>query len=141
MIGAGPAPWAMAEFPKRRLLDQIGASPTYIAAGVRITGDIEAPGALVMCGRVRGDGDVQGALSLAAGAGWDGEIHARSGVIAGTLNGVLRVDEKLEIRATAVVRGRVSARSIAIARGAVIEGEVTVTSGEPIVNFEEKRGS
>jgi len=131
----------MAETPKRRLLDQMGTVPTYVAAGSRITGDLEAPGALVMCGQVRGDGDVKGPLSVAASARWDGEVHARSGVIAGTLNGAIRVDEKLEIRASAVIRGRVTARSIAIAKGAVIEGEVTVTGGEPIVNFEEKRES
>ena len=130
----------MVGIPKRRLLDQIGSAPSYVAAGSRISGDVQVPGALVMCGQVRGDGDVKGALSVAAGAHWDGEVHARSGVIAGTLNGAIRVDEKLEIRATAVIRGRVTARSVAIARGAVIEGEVTVTSGEPIVNFEEKRG-
>ncbi len=58
----------MAETPKRRLLDQLGAAPTYVAAASRITGDLEVPGALVMCGQVRGDGDVKGALSVAAGA-------------------------------------------------------------------------
>jgi cytoskeletal protein CcmA (bactofilin family) len=129
----------MAEIPKRRLLDKMGSAPTFVANGSRITGDIETPGALVMCGQVRGDGDVKGSLSLAAGARWDGEVHARSGVVAGTVNGVIRVDEKLEIRASAVIHGRVSARSIAIAKGAVIEGEVTVTGSEPIINFEEKR--
>jgi cytoskeletal protein CcmA (bactofilin family) len=129
----------MAEVPKRRMLDKMGSAPTYVAPGSRITGDIEAPGALVMCGQVRGDGDVKGPLSISAEARWDGEVHARSGVVAGTINGAIRVDEKLEIRATAVIRGRVSAKSLAIAKGAVIEGEVTVTSGEPIVNFEEKR--
>ncbi len=129
----------MADTPKRRLLDQMGAVPTYVAVGSRITGDVEVPGALVMCGQVRGDGDVKGPLSVADTARWEGEVHARSGVIAGNITGAIRVDEKLEIRATAVIRGRVTARSIAIAKGAVIEGEVTVTSGEPIVNFEEKR--
>jgi cytoskeletal protein CcmA (bactofilin family) len=129
----------MADTPKRRLLDSVGTEPTYVAQNSRITGDIEAPGALVMCGQVRGDGDVKGPLSVSKTARWDGEVHARSGVVAGTINGVIRVDEKLEIRATAVIRGRVSARSLAIAKGAVIEGDVTVTSGEPIINFEEKR--
>jgi cytoskeletal protein CcmA (bactofilin family) len=129
----------MAELPKRRLLDQMGSAPTYVAPGSRITGDIETPGALVMCGEIRGDGDVKGPLSISAEARWDGEVHARSGVVAGSIQGAIRVDEKLEIRATAVIRGRVTAKSLAIAKGAVIEGEVTVTSGEPIVNFEEKR--
>ena len=49
------------------------------------------------------------------------------------------VDEKLEIGQTAVIRGSVSARTIAIARGAVVDGDITVTSGTPIVRFEEKR--
>jgi cytoskeletal protein CcmA (bactofilin family) len=129
----------MAELPKRRLLDQMGSAPTYVAPGSRITGDIETPGARVMCGEIRGDGDVKGPLSISAEARWDGEVHARSGVVAGSIHGAIRVDEKLEIRATAVIRGRVTAKSLAIAKGAVIEGEVTVTSGEPIVNFEEKR--
>jgi len=33
----------------------------------------------------------------------------------------------------------VSARTIAIAKGAVVDGEVTVTSGQPVVSFQEKR--
>jgi cytoskeletal protein CcmA (bactofilin family) len=129
----------MADTPKRRLLDKLGFGPSYIAAGCQITGDVQAPGALVMCGQVRGDGDVKGFLSVAPAASWDGEVHAHSAVLAGTFTGTIRVDEKLEIRATAVIRGRVIARSIAIAKGAVIEGEVTVTSGESVVTFEEKR--
>ena len=130
----------MADNPKRRLLDKMGTAPTYVAPHSRITGDLETPGALIMCGHIRGDGDVQGALSLAAEARWEGEVHARSGVISGEIIGAIRVDEKLEIRATAVIRGGVTARSVAIAKGAVIEGEVIVTGGEPIINFVEKRG-
>ena len=38
----------MNEKPKRRLLDQIGSTPTFIAAGCRITGDLETPGPLVV---------------------------------------------------------------------------------------------
>jgi cytoskeletal protein CcmA (bactofilin family) len=53
--------------------------------------------------------------------------------------GTLNVAEKLEIRATARLRGALSARSIAVARGAVIEGEMAVTSGQPVVHYEEKR--
>jgi cytoskeletal protein CcmA (bactofilin family) len=55
------------------------------------------------------------------------------------VEGTLVVAEKLEIRATARLRGALSARSIAVARGAVIEGEMAVTSGAPVVHYEEKR--
>ena len=36
-------------------------------------------------------------------------------------------------------RADVTARSIAIAKGAVIEGQVTITSGDAVIEFEEKR--
>ena len=46
---------------------------------------------------------------------------------------------KLEIGYTAVIRGSVSARTIAIAKGAIVDGDIVVTSGEPPLEFEEKR--
>ena len=86
---------------------------SLVAEGCRITGDIEAPGALVVCGTIRGDGHVRGTLSMAAGAEWEGEIRALRGVVAGKIIGRLSVEDKLEIGATAVIRARVSARTIA----------------------------
>jgi cytoskeletal protein CcmA (bactofilin family) len=129
----------MSESLKRRLLDQIGASPTFVAEGSRVTGDVETAGPLVVCGIIRGDGRVAGALHMAVNAEWEGEIHARAAVIAGKLSGRLVVEEKLEVGATAVIRADLVARSIAIAKGAIIDGTVTVTSGQPVVQFEEKR--
>ena len=129
----------MTESPRRRLIDQIGTSPTFVAEGCRLTGDLETPGALVVCGSIRGDGKVTGMLSMAAKSSWEGEVHAQSAVIAGRVTGKLVIEEKIEIGATAIIRADVVARSIAIAKGAVIEGDVTVTSGEPVVQFDERR--
>ena len=44
----------MNDLQKRRLIDSIGDSPTFVAEGVRLTGDLETPGPLVVCGAVRG---------------------------------------------------------------------------------------
>src|SRR4030088_2072714 len=108
----------MSDLPKRRLIDQLGSSPTFVAEGCHLTGDVETGGPLVVCGAIRGDGRVGGALSMAAKSQWEGEIHALA----------------------AVIKADIIARTIAIAKGAIIDGEVTVTSGQPIVRFEEKRG-
>jgi cytoskeletal protein CcmA (bactofilin family) len=126
---------------RRRMLDQLGDSPTFVAPGSRISGDLETLGPLVVCGAVRGDGRVGGSLSMAANSEWHGEVHARAAVIAGHVTGRLVVDDKLEVGSTAVIQAEVVARTIAIARGAVIEGAVTVTSGQPVVRFEEKRSA
>ena len=129
----------MSETPRRRLLDQSGGAPTFVAAGCRVTGDIETPGPVIICVVVRGDGKICGALSMATDSAWECEIHARQAVVAGSISGKLIVAEKLEIGSSAVIRAEVVARSIAIAKGAIVEGAVTVTSGQPIVRFEEKR--
>ena len=129
----------MSDIPKRRLLDHLGSSPTFVAEGCQLTGDLETGGPLVVCGAVRGDGRVGGTLSMAARSHWEGEIHAQAAVIAGRITGKLVVEEKLEVGATAVIRADIVARTIAIAKGAVVDGEVIVTSGQPIVRFEEKR--
>jgi len=128
----------MATF-KRRLLDQLAEAPTFVAEGSRLSGDLETAGAVVVFGTIRGDGQVGGALHMGVSARWEGEVHARSAVIAGQVTGKLVIEEKLEIGASAVIRADVVARTIAIARGAVIDGTLTVTSGQPVVHFDEKR--
>jgi len=131
----------MNDSQKRRLIDSLGDSPTFVAEGVRVTGDLETPGPLVVCGTVRGDGRVQGTLRMSVTAQWEGEIHAQAAVIAGRISGRLVVEDKLEIGSSAVIRADVVARSIAVAKGAVIDGTVTVTSGAAVVEFEEKRAA
>ena len=129
----------MAETPKRRLLDRMGAAPTVVAAGCRLTGDVETEGPLLLCGAIRGDGRVGGALSLTAQAQWEGEVHAATAVIAGRFTGRLVVEGKLEIGASAVIHADIVAHAVAIARGAVVDGDMTVTGGQPVVHLDEKR--
>lgn len=129
----------METLPRRRLLDRMRSGPSLLAQEVHLNGDIETSGPLLLSGHVRGNGRIGGELSIAAGAHWEGELLARTAVISGQITGSLVVEEKLEISASAVIRGRVQARGIAIARGARVEGEMLVTGGEPVVEFEERR--
>ena len=129
----------MSDTPNRRITDRSNGPPTVIGAAVSFRGDIIAPGAVMLSGSVQGDGDVGGMLSIARDAHWEGQVRARSAVIAGRLTGSIMVADRLEVGSAAVIKGQVSAKSLAIARGAVIEGDIMVTSGEPIVQFEEKR--
>ena len=131
----------MSELPRRRLLDRLGSSPSLIAQHTRLIGDIDTGGALLVNGSVQGNGRVGGEVALSTGAHWEGDLQAERAVIAGTVIGNLTVADKLEIGASARLRGRVSARRIAIALGAQIEGDVACTGSEPIVEFVEKRAA
>ena len=129
----------MTDTPRRRLADRVSSSPTFVGVGSKVTGDLECAGDLVVGGFVHGDGSVRGAFTLSEGARWEGRVQATNAVVAGEVQGAVCVAEKLEIRNTARIRGSVSGRSIAIAQGAVIEGEMAVTSGAPVVHYDEKR--
>ena len=129
----------MSETPRRRATDRASGSPTIIGAGTTLTGNLECDGDLIVGGVVQGDSSVRGTLTLSEGGRWEGRLKAASAVIAGEWYGEIAVGEKLEIRKSARIRGAISARSIAVAQGAVIEGEMAVTSGQPVVHYEEKR--
>jgi cytoskeletal protein CcmA (bactofilin family) len=132
---------------KRRFLERVAAhssprispAPTVIGADSVFVGNIRGKGQFVICGEVHGDGELDGDLILSAAASWYGNVQARQAIVAGKIVGGLIVKDKLEIGHTAVIQGRVNARTIAIAKGAIVEGEIQVTSGTPVVEFEEKR--
>src|ERR1700743_496520 len=113
---------------KRRFLDSSNATPTFIGADSVFVGDIRGKGQFVVSGEVHGDGELDGALNLSATGTWHGHVRAQQGIVAGTISGGLIVKDKLEIGYTAVIRGKVSARTVAIARGAIVDGEIEVPS-------------
>ena len=130
--------------PKRRFLERASlpgsASPTVIAAETVIVGNIRGKGQFVVSGEVHGDGELDGPLLLAVTGSWFGNIQAHQAIVAGKIVGGIVALDKLEIGVTAVIRGRIRARTIAIAKGAIVEGEIEVTSGIRILEFQEKRG-
>jgi len=130
---------AAAGHPRRRFFDQLPGTPTLIGAGSHFEGQLRVSGPLSVGGTIIGDGVIDGALSIATGAHWQGTIEAQSAVIAGRITGDLKVEAKLEIGKTAVIHGRVWGRVIAIADGAIVDGEITVTGDQPVKRFAEKR--
>jgi cytoskeletal protein CcmA (bactofilin family) len=131
----------MSEEPKRRLVDRLGMSPTVIAESTTVVGDIETRGPLMVSGHIQGNGRIGGTLSVGKTAHWEGDISAKQAVLAGKVTGRIVIEDKLEVSASAVISGEIVAKVLAIANGARIEGDVTVTSGKPILKFEEKRAA
>ena len=133
---------------KRRFLDPASLSaplrgspiPTVIGADTVFMGNLRGKGQFVVSGEVHGDAELEGPFHLSVSGRWYGSIQAQQATVAGKIEGALIVADKLEIGYTAEIRGRVSARTIAIAKGAIVDGEIEVTSDAAIVRFEEKRG-
>ena len=124
---------------KRRIQDSTSGPTTYIAPSTKIVGSITGQGAYVFCGTIEGDCDIDGPVTLADGGRWKGTIKATDIVVAGVVEGDVMARQRVEITGTARVAGSLSGNSIAVAEGAVIEGEIKVTSGTVPTKFQEKR--
>jgi len=124
---------------KRRIQDSTHGPTTYVAASTTIVGTITGKGAYVFCGSVEGDCDIDGPLTLAEGGRWKGILKATDIVVAGVVEGDVVAKQRVEISGSARITGSLSGNSIAVAEGAIIAGEIKVTSGEAPVTFQEKR--
>ncbi len=124
---------------RRRIQDAAKGPTTYVAATTTVVGTITGQGAFVFCGKVEGNCDIDGPLTLAAGGHWTGTLQATDIVVAGTVEGDVLAKQRVEILGSARVTGSLSGNSIAVAEGAIIEGEIKVTSGAAPTTFQEKR--
>jgi cytoskeletal protein CcmA (bactofilin family) len=124
---------------RRRIQDSASGPTTYVAASTKIVGTISGQGAYVFCGTVEGDCDIDGPLTLAETGRWKGILKANDIVVAGIVEGDVVAKQRVEILGSARVTGSLAGHSIAVAEGAIIEGEIKVTSGAPPTTFQEKR--
>jgi len=94
-------------------------------ASIVVKGQIAASEDFVVTGRVEGDIHLDaGVLTLAHGSHVIGEIAAPAAVVNGEVQGNVTVTERLDVRATAVVRGNLASPALVVADGAQVNGHV-----------------
>lgn len=123
----------------RRMLDKSGGATTLIAADTVIEGSFSGGDNLVVCGRVTGNCDLPSSVTVAVGGSWTGKIKALHVVIAGKVEGEVVAERQIEVAASATVAGTLTGSSIAIAEGAVLDGDIKVSGGQGPRHFVEKR--
>ena len=124
----------------RRLRDRASGAPTLINEGCKITGVISGSGDYQVSGQVDGDCDIDGTVSLARDGLWQGTIKASNVIISGHVEGDIVAAGKVEISNSAKITGTVTGEAIAVAEGAVVEGQMKTTGQAAPVGFVEKRG-
>ncbi len=122
---------------KRRVLDGVSALPATIRGDAVFIGNVEGQENFVVHGQVRGDSDVHGVLMLGPSCDWHGNIVANVVVVKGRVTGNITARSKVELRATARVKGDLRSPLIAVAEGAVVQGRVSRDS--IITRFQERR--
>ena len=124
---------------QRRTLDKVGGISTVVGEGSHFVGTLGGDDNAVILGRVEGDCQLEGTLVLEQHGYWKGNIEAENVVIAGEVEGGVIARNKLEVTASARIKGTATGQVIAIAQGAVIEGKVQTKGTVPVTRFLEKR--
>ena len=123
----------------RRSLDTVDGFTTSVGAGSVFTGTIGGEGHTIVLGRVEGNSELNGTLVVGEGGSWVGDITAKNVVIAGQLEGSIVAQEKIEILSTAQIRGSLTCSVIAIAEGAVHDGEIHMGDAGNVTRFTDQR--
>lgn len=99
---------------------------TVIAKGVRIEGDFGGEGDMRIDGEVAGKVTVGGTLTVGPEASIKAEVKAGSLVVFGFIEGNAQVTDRVDLKATAKVKGDVKTKIMAMEPGASLEGNASI---------------
>lgn len=123
----------------RRMHDKTPGTPTVIGNDSHFLGEIRGSAPVIVLGKVEGSCVLEHVLTIEPSGSWAGSIQAVDVIVNGRVEGDVQASGKLEIGAAGEIKGNVSAGFLAIASGAVIEGDIKMTGNKAPVHFEEKR--
>jgi cytoskeletal protein CcmA (bactofilin family) len=96
-----------------------------IGPSLTITGEVTSDEDLAIEGRVRGYVTVRGAtLTIGEQAHIDAELRGSRIVVAGRVEGGIVADQRIELQASAIVTGSLSATQVVIRDGARFQGGI-----------------
>ncbi|MFC2165854.1 polymer-forming cytoskeletal protein [Acidobacteriota bacterium] len=125
---------------KRRLEDRLGATSSTLAPNTKIKGTIEGDESIVIKGHLTGDVLSKGLVWLDKGGQIQGQVKSPYVIVDGELIGNIKSAERVELRTESRMIGNIETESLAVAEGAVFEGEVHMPQRQKdAISFVEKR--
>ena len=99
---------------------------TIIGPSVKVEGDFVGQGNLIVDGTIKGNVKTNGNLKVGDKAKITASVEAKNALISGEIRGNVTITNDLELTENAKISGDIKAESIAIARGAMLNGNCTM---------------
>lgn len=99
---------------------------TIVGAGVKIKGDLNSDGDIIIDGTVTGDIKAGGSVSLGVNAIVKANVSARSASVAGQLKGNITATDTTVVLATGKVTGNIKTDNIAVELGGIVIGTISM---------------
>ncbi len=118
---------------RRALRGHGGADPepalSIVGADLRIEGELRTSGRVRIEGTVVGSVQADGRVEVAKGGVVEGNIHTHEAILGGEVRGSI-VAHRVEVVATSVIRGDITAARLLVHEGASICGQIHVAKSE-----------
>jgi cytoskeletal protein CcmA (bactofilin family) len=102
---------------------------TIIAAGTRLTGNVESDGVVKVEGVVVGAIRAERQVLIARGGRVEGDVSAPEAVLGGVVQGSVSARERVEVQPGAVVNGDIVTDRLIVQEGGEVNGTVQMTEG------------
>lgn len=99
---------------------------TVVGPSVHVEGDFSSEGNILVKGIVSGSVKTSKLLTVEPGAKIYANVHAGNAYIAGEIKGNVKVNDKLELAASAQILGDITCSVLAVEAGALIQGKVSM---------------
>ncbi len=97
---------------------------SILAAGTRITGELETDGVLRVEGKVEGNLRVLGQVLVGTGGVVEGDIVTREAIIGGQVRGQVLADVSITVQAAGAIDGDITTPRIVVEEGGTVNGYV-----------------
>ena len=125
------APAGEATPPQAPVIPEVDATTTVIARDTTWKGEMSSDGSVHIHGRFDGAVKAEQAIFVAEGAEVDATLTADAIIVAGTSRGTVRSRGKFEVLPSGKVAGDIFAPTLIVHEGAVMSGQLRMTSEEP----------
>jgi cytoskeletal protein CcmA (bactofilin family) len=109
----------------------VSSNKTVIAKGVKVEGDFNSQGDVVIEGEVHGKITAAGVLTVGPEAVIKADIVADEAAVSGNVEGNIHVKKQIVLHSSARVRGDLQVERATIESGAVLDGRVQIGHAEP----------
>lgn len=101
---------------------------TIIGKGATVNGTIKTDGTLRIDGKLEGEINVAGDLIIGETGVVNADVVAQNITVAGMVKGNIKASGKLDLKASGKIFGDITVKDLAVAQGALLQGEVCMTS-------------
>ena len=105
----------------------IKEAETIIGPSVKIKGDFNCHGNMIIEGEVEGNVNTEGDLYVGEKAKIKADVKAKNAKISGIIEGNININGYLDISHSAKITGNISMQNLSIAKGALVNGNCSMS--------------